>query len=550
MADNLLNNSSSQIVEENTNQNNSLSLETDKLENLPTPPTQKTTDSEPETNDRIDEGQVSPSGDGDITESAKDENNSSELTGEKEKDSDIQKEGEDTLEKEDAESQNETEQTISDNTECDTEETSENIALKVELPPKDSGIENEKEAKTDGEDTVTEGACSSDGGAASDGGPSSNTESIHQVKWVYFKKKQVPIITQNENGPCPLLALINVLLLQNRVTLPPQTEIVSAGQLMAHLGDCVLENVPGEDGVSTHSRLNFEQNMGDAMAVMYKLQTGLDVNVRFTGVRDFEYTSECIIFDLLQIALYHGWLVDPQNAAEVEALGKCSYNQLVEKIIVQKTSDQHDLVSQALVAEEFLENSASQLTYHGLCELCTQLKEDELAVLFRNNHFTTLYRHKDELFQLVTDQGFLQESNVVWETLSNVEGDCHFVDSEFRTYTKPEPPPLSKEPSNVPINSEEQIDHDYLVALSLQQEQQPPEQIDWTPQNSQLSDEELAKQLQEEERRAAMAEANEPQRRQGQPAPRPQGQQSSSQRRPTRGNGQPREEKKTDCCIL
>jgi hypothetical protein len=48
----------------------------------------------------------------------------------------------------------------------------------------------------------------------------------------------------------------------------------------------------------------------------------------------------------------------------------------------------------ALVAEEFLENSASQLTYHGLCELCTQLKEDELAVLFRNNHFTTLYRHK------------------------------------------------------------------------------------------------------------------------------------------------------------
>lgn len=48
----------------------------------------------------------------------------------------------------------------------------------------------------------------------------------------------------------------------------------------------------------------------------------------------------------------------------------------------------------ALVAEQFLESSASQLTYHGLCELCTQLKEDELAVLFRNNHFNTLYRHK------------------------------------------------------------------------------------------------------------------------------------------------------------
>ena len=48
----------------------------------------------------------------------------------------------------------------------------------------------------------------------------------------------------------------------------------------------------------------------------------------------------------------------------------------------------------ALVAEQFLESSASQLTYHGLSELSSQLKEDELVVLFRNNHFITLYRHK------------------------------------------------------------------------------------------------------------------------------------------------------------
>ena len=56
----------------------------------------------------------------------------------------------------------------------------------------------------------------------------------------------------------------------------------------------------------------FLQNMSDAMAVLHKLQTGLDVNVKFTGVRVFEYTPECIVFDLLDIPLYHGWLVDPQ----------------------------------------------------------------------------------------------------------------------------------------------------------------------------------------------------------------------------------------------
>ena len=36
-------------------------------------------------------------------------------------------------------------------------------------------------------------------------------------------------------------------------------------------------------GMTASSRLNFEQNMQDAMAVMPRLQTGLDVNVKFTG---------------------------------------------------------------------------------------------------------------------------------------------------------------------------------------------------------------------------------------------------------------------------
>lgn len=52
--------------------------------------------------------------------------------------------------------------------------------------------------------------------------------------------------------------------------------------------------------------------MADAVTVLPKLATGLDVNVRFTGVSDFEYTPECSVFDLLGVPLYHGWLVDPQ----------------------------------------------------------------------------------------------------------------------------------------------------------------------------------------------------------------------------------------------
>jgi hypothetical protein len=82
----------------------------------------------------------------------------------------------------------------------------------------------------------------------------------------------------------------------------------------------MLESVP--KNLSGEIRLNYEQNMHDAMAVLPKLQTGLDVNVKFTGVRDFEYTPECIIFDLLRIPLFHGWLVDPQTPEVVTAVGK------------------------------------------------------------------------------------------------------------------------------------------------------------------------------------------------------------------------------------
>ncbi|KAG9334704.1 hypothetical protein JZ751_007239 [Albula glossodonta] len=225
------------------------------------------------------------------------------------------------------------------------------------------------------------------------------------VKWITWKEKKTPIITQSENGPCPLLAIMNILFLRWKAKLPPQTEVITTEDLMAHLGECVLSIKP-RDKVQG-MELNFQQNMSDAMAVLPKLSTGLDVNVRFTGVSDFEYTPECIVFDLLDIPLYHGWLVDPQSVEMVTAVGKLSYNQLVEKIIDYKHSA-----------------DSSRLN--------TTAKEGELSVFFRNNHFSTMIKHKDHLYLLVTDQGFLQEESVVWESLHNVEGDGNFCDSEFR----------------------------------------------------------------------------------------------------------------------
>ncbi|KAG9261289.1 ubiquitin carboxyl-terminal hydrolase MINDY-2 [Astyanax mexicanus] len=336
-----------------------------------------------------------------------------------------------------------------------------------------SALEEEKKA-----------ACCRDRGAG---------QSIYHIKWIRWKEENTPVITQNENGPCPLLAIMNVLLLAWKVKLPPMMEIITAEQLMEYLGDYILDAKPKE--ISEAQRLNYEQNMSDAMAVLHKLQTGLDVNVKFTGVRVFEYTPECIVFDLLDIPLYHGWLVDPQMADIVKAVGNCSYNQLVEKIISYKQSESSELAGEGFVAEQFLNSTATQLTYHGLCELTSSVQEGELCVFFRNNHFSTMTKFKGQLYLLVTDQGFLTEEKVVWESLHNVDGDGNFCDSEFRL----RPP---SDPESVYRGQQDQIDQDYLMALSLQQEQQASE-LGWEQLPEGISDLELAKKLQEEEDRRA-----------------------------------------------
>lgn len=42
-------------------------------------------------------------------------------------------------------------------------------------------------------------------------------QSVYHLKWVRWKEENTPVVTQNENGPCPLLAIMNVLLLAWKV---------------------------------------------------------------------------------------------------------------------------------------------------------------------------------------------------------------------------------------------------------------------------------------------------------------------------------------------
>ncbi|XP_070622606.1 ubiquitin carboxyl-terminal hydrolase MINDY-1 [Erythrolamprus reginae] len=343
------------------------------------------------------------------------------------------------------------------------------------------------------------------------------------VKWITWKGERTPVIMQSENGPCPLLAIMNILFLQWKVKLPAQKEMVTSDELMAYLGDCILSIKPQDQAEAV--QLNFQQNVNDAMTVISKLSTGLDVNVRFTGVSDFEYTPECIVFDLLSVPLYHGWLVDPQIPEVAGAVSKLSYNQLVEKIITCKHSSDPNLVTEGLIAEQFLESTASQLTYHGLCELTSTVKEGELSVFFRNNHFSAMIKHKSHLYLLVTDQGFLNEDGVTWESLHNVDGDSCFCDAEFHLS-----PTLGKEAAGGSPVDQGQVDQDYMIALSLQRQQGGPA----------MSDLELAQQLQQEEYQQPPPPS---------PLPSPGQSRSPVAPRPA-GERRQRQKADTDCVVL
>lgn len=223
-------------------------------------------------------------------------------------------------------------------------------------------------------------------------GPSQGVESTYHLKWINWNSVKIPIVMQSINGPCPLIAIMNVSLLREKIKLPDMLEQITANQLLTYLGECLMDSIPTDLQDDEGALLNLEQNIHDAIEVLPRLETGLDVNIRFTGITDFEYTQEYVIFDLLRIPLYHGWLSDPDLEELHSSIGKRSYNQLVDSIITGKNSTDPEVSARALIAEEFLEKTASQLTQHGLNELRSKIKDNEIGVLFRNNHFLTLLK--------------------------------------------------------------------------------------------------------------------------------------------------------------
>ncbi|KAK1436194.1 hypothetical protein QVD17_01972 [Tagetes erecta] len=193
---------------------------------------------------------------------------------------------------------------------------------------------------------------------------SATNEMLHKTKLIQFLGRNTPIVLQNDNGPCPLLAICNVLLLRNNLNLSADVAEVSQEKLLSLVAERLIDSNSNVDNKDAGYIENQQQNIADAIDLLPRLTTGIDVNLKFTRIDDFEFTRECAIFDLLDIPLYHGWIVDPQDLDTAGAIGLKSYNTLMGELVALDTQNPESEIKKP--EEDFVDFAAATTASLGV----------------------------------------------------------------------------------------------------------------------------------------------------------------------------------------
>ena len=301
------------------------------------------------------------------------------------------------------------------------------------------------------------------------------TYQIRLVNWYDASSptnpRRSPIMVQNANGPCPLLALVNALVLttpSDIITALVETlrvrEQVSLGLLLdAVIDELMSGRRRGSGGILP--------DVSELYAFLVTLHTGMNVNPRFvpskksavnlmdapidfpTSLHEsrraggFEDTREMGLYSTFSIPLIHGW-IPPRNHPAFAALKRTAETyedaqnimfreeELEERLQRQGLSPEEQLILEDIASvKHFLSSTATQLTGYGLDTVTETLAPGSVAILFRNDHFSTLYRHpkSGQLLTLVTDMGYAGHDEVVWESLVDVSGEgSEFFAGDFR----------------------------------------------------------------------------------------------------------------------
>ncbi|KAH0533924.1 hypothetical protein FGG08_007463 [Glutinoglossum americanum] len=308
----------------------------------------------------------------------------------------------------------------------------------------------------------------------------SETYQIKQVNWFDATSprnpRKSPILVQNANGPCPLLALVNALTLSTPAGI--ETALVETLRVREQVSLGLLLNAVFDELMSGR-RGDAAQGLPDVSELyefLVTLHTGMNVNPRFVPLppkppnlmdaspdlqepeirpadRDenkpgiFESTREMRLYSTFSIPLIHGWL-PPKDHPAYTSLDRSAKTyedaqnllfreeELVEKFErVGLSHEEQLLVEDIEIIKDYLLQSATQLTSFGLETMGRSLPSGGIAILFRNDHFSTLYKHprSGQLLTLVTDMGYAGHPEVVWESLVDVNGEgAEFFSGDFR----------------------------------------------------------------------------------------------------------------------
>ncbi|KTW30561.1 uncharacterized protein T551_01844 [Pneumocystis jirovecii RU7] len=267
---------------------------------------------------------------------------------------------------------------------------------------------------------------------------------------------QRTIVCQNESGPCPIIALANLIILQNSLKdllpghLSANNSQIFASSLLSIIADYIVSNVS-------------EENLDDVLSHLPYLHKDLNVNPCFKDSLQFD-SQETKIFSALKIQLLHGWLPSIQEDGQdvYDSVIKVeTYKNALEKItsmkefLGNKNSEFFDEKknSEGQLLNRFLCSYSNCLTPHGLTVLRSILSPGKLSILFYNLHFSLLYSHYQtgELYTLVTDFDYKDYDKVVWKSLETFS----YFSSEFI-------------PQNLLCNDLSEIENDFAFALNMQ----------------------------------------------------------------------------------
>ena len=175
----------------------------------------------------------------------------------------------------------------------------------------------------------------------------------YQIKSIRYQNSPRKILLQNINGPCPLLAAANALLLRGVITLSSEcvrNGVASTDDVVNMLANRALirsqqssstssslektdKEGDNDDNDETNKPSNHEYHLNEVLSILPTLQHGMDVNPQFTSPQSIEYTHNLAAFDLLGVELVHGWVLDPQDLESCAVVEMKSYNELIELVI-------------------------------------------------------------------------------------------------------------------------------------------------------------------------------------------------------------------------